>query len=268
MKTEVMGILNVTPDSFSDGGKLGTVNSPINVANKNGIFVPDMDKVLFRVQEMINEGADIIDVGGESTRPGYTVVEAHEELERVIPVITNIKKNFDIKVSLDTYKGKVAEEGIKAGVDIINDIGMLSMDDEMLKVISRYDIPYILMHNKEGYKDLKAELLEMVDLAVSNGTKRSNIILDPGIGFNKSHEQNLMEIKNLPDLCKLGYPVLLGASNKRVVGNALNLPVDERLEGTMALSVMAVMAGVKYVRVHNVKSNVRAIRMAEAVIYS
>lgn len=255
-RTSVMGILNVTPDSFSDGGHLYT----------GGHL--DMDKVLVHVDKMIVDGADIIDIGGESTRPGFEVVSVQDEIDRVTPVIEQIKARFDVRISLDTYKAKTAEAGLKAGADIINDIGMMLMDSGMREFILKEQCEYVLCHNKENYVNLIDDLNEILTDLKANGMDMSKIILDPGIGFNKTFEQNLMEIKNLPKLCELGNPVLLGVSNKSVIGNALVLPIGERLEGTIALSVMAVMAGVDIIRVHDVKSNVRAIRMAEAVLNS
>lgn len=262
MVTDVMGILNVTPDSFSDGGAL--VNEEIK--KNSGIFKLDMDKVLRKVDNMIKDGATIIDIGGESTRPGFEVVSIQEEIDRVIPVVEKIKSEFNIAISLDTYKAKTALEGIKAGIDIVNDIGMLAMDEGMIDVISENDIKYVLTHNKANYINQIEDMNYEIERMLSKGVKKDNIILDPGIGFNKSYEQNVSEIKNIDKLCALDYPVLLGVSNKSVIGNALNLPIGERLEGTLALSVMAVMYGVKIIRVHDVKSNVRAIKMAETIL--
>lgn len=259
MKTKIMAILNVTPDSFSDGGRLSSDNSKV--------FKVDLDKVLSKVNGLIEDGADIIDVGGESTRPGFDVVPEQEEIERVIPVIEAIKKNFDVEISLDTYKANVALEGIKAGIDIVNDIGMLKMDENMINVLKNNDIRYILTHNKEGYKSQIEDMKNTVKMMEGLGIKHDNIILDPGIGFNKSYEQNVSEIRNIDKLIALGYKVLLGVSNKSVIGNTLDLPVDQRLEGTIALSVLAVNAHVDILRVHDVKSNVRAVKMAEKIIY-
>ena len=264
MVTDVMGILNVTPDSFSDGGAL--VKEKINKSDST--FSVDMDKVLKKVELMINDGASIIDVGGESTRPGFNVVPKEEEILRVIPVIEKIKSEFNICVSLDTYKAQVAAEGIKAGIDIVNDIGMLNMDEDMIDVISKNDIKYVLTHNKEGYNDLCLDMKYEIERMLSKGVKKENIILDPGIGFNKSFEQNKDEIKNINKLVQMDFPVLLGVSNKSVIGNALELPIGERLEGTIALSVYAVLNGVKIIRVHDVKANVRAIKMIEAIMFN
>jgi len=255
MKTSVMGILNVTPDSFSDGGKY----------SRNGIL--SLDSVMFAVEKMIEDGADIIDVGGESTRPNFERVPAEEEMERIIPVIEGIKSRFDTKISVDTYKAQVAQNAVLAGADIINDVRIDGFNAQMAKVVAKAQVDYILMHNKAGYNDLIADLKQDVEDYHRCGVDKSKIILDPGVGFNKTFEDNLRCIRELDELCKLGYPVLLGVSNKSVIGNALKLPIEERLEGTLATSVLAVKAGVKYIRVHDVKANVRAIKMAEAVIY-
>ena len=252
--TYIMGILNVTPDSFSDGGRFNS-----------------LDRAMQHAQQMIDEGVDIIDVGGESTRPGYTLLSDEEEISRIVPVIEKLKANFDVPVSLDTYKGKVAQAGIAAGADLINDIWGLKYDDILAKVIAENDVACCLMHNRDNtdYADFLAgvidDMRETVEIARSAGIKDEKIILDPGIGFGKTYEQNLIMLNNLNVLDKFGYPLLLGASRKSVIGNALNLPVDERLEGTIATSVLAVMSGYAFVRVHDVKENKRAVEMALAV---
>ena len=257
MITTVMGILNITPDSFSDGGKYFSV-----------------DDALFRAEKMIEEGAGIIDVGGESTRPGASPVPEQEEIERVIPVIEALKERFDVPISLDTYKAGTAKLGIEAGAGIINDISGLS-DPAMGEVISKTDVIYILTHNSpeiyDGPTDIYVnhflkEFEALVRNAHENGIPDERLIGDPGIGFHKTPEQNLAILKNLNMLCKLKYKVLLGVSRKSVIGHVLDLPVDERLEGTLALTAWAVMNGVKYIRVHDVKENVRLIRMLEAVL--
>lgn len=253
--TYVMGILNVTPDSFSDGGRFH-----------------EMDRALFRVEEMIKEGMDILDIGGESTRPGYTRISDEEEMERVIPVITAIRKRFDVPVSLDTYKSKVARAGIEAGIDLINDIWGLKYDKDMADVIAGSELPCCLMHNraKADYKcfmeDVAADLSETLKLAEAAGIKDEKIILDPGVGFGKTYEQNLEILNHLQELKIFGCPILLGASRKSVIGITLDLPVEERLEGTLATSVIAVLKGCGFVRVHDIKENVRTIRMTEAVL--
>jgi len=254
--TYVMGILNVTPDSFSDGGNFNRI-----------------DKALFHVEGMIHAGADIIDVGGESTRPGYKEITTEEEIERVVPVIEQIKKSFDIPVSLDTYKAAVAEEGIKAGTDLINDIWGLKGDERMAGVIASYNMPCCLMHNRKEAKyreymqDVLADLEESLDMANQAGIVREKIMLDPGIGFAKTYEQNLMLLQQLEEMHSLGCPILLGTSRKSVIGLTLDLSVGERLSGTLATTVMAVIKGCSFVRVHDIKENVQAIKMAEAILY-
>ena len=253
--TYVMGILNVTPDSFSDGGRFHK-----------------RDKALFRVEEMIKEGMDILDIGGESTRPGYTRISDEEEIERIIPVITAIRSRFDVPVSLDTYKSEVAKEGIKAGADLINDIWGLKYDKDMAGIIAEADLSCCLMHNRNHtdyqcfMEDVAADFAETLRLASIAGIKDEKIILDPGVGFGKTYEQNLEIINHLQELKIFGYPILLGASRKSVIGITLDTAVEERLEGTLATSVIAVLKGCGFVRVHDIKENVRAIRMAEAIL--
>ena len=253
-KAYIMGILNVTPDSFSDGGKWNNI-----------------DKALFRVEEMINEGMDILDVGGESTRPGYVQISVEEETERVVPMIENIKSRFDIPLSLDTYKSGVAKAGIAAGADLINDIWGLKYDGDMGRVIAEGNVACCLMHNKkipeysDFEKDLIPELKESVFLAKETGIDDDKIILDPGVGFAKDVEQNLKCIALIDRMRELGYPVLLGCSRKSVIGNVLNLPVEERLEGTIATTVAGVLKGAAFIRVHDIKENKRALDMALAI---
>lgn len=255
-KVYVMGILNVTPDSFSDGGKFNQIEAALEHAEK-----------------MIQEGASIIDIGGESTRPGYTPISAEEEIERVVPLILGIKKAFEIPVSIDTYKPEVAEAALKAGADMVNDIWGCKKDERMASLVAGYNVPVCLMHNREEavYSDFSSDILsdleESVDVVKNAGVKAENIILDPGIGFAKDHEQNLQAIRQLDEIVGLGYPVLLAASNKSIVGQALNLPVTERREGTMALSVIGAVKGCSFVRVHDVKANIRVLQMTEAVYY-
>lgn len=255
--TYVMGILNVTPDSFSDGG----------------MFI-DKDTAVKRALQMIEEGADIIDIGGESTRPGFTPVSADEQIERVVPVIEEIKKNIDIPVSVDTYDAKVAKAALEAGCDIVNDIWGLKKDPEMAKVIAEYDAFCVLMHNRNNpdyinfRKDLLSDFGEILDIANAAGIDKDKIILDPGVGFGKTREQNLVAINHMDDLKVLEYPILLGTSRKSVIGLTLDLPVDERLEGTLATTVIACMKGINFVRVHDIKENVRAIKMTEAILNS
>ena len=250
----VMGILNITPDSFSDGGKYS-----------------DLDQALYHVEQMITDGMDIVDVGGESTRPGYTQISAQEEIDRVVPVIEAIKSRFNVPISLDTYKAEVPKAGIAAGVDMINDIWGLKYDENMAQVIAESGLPCCLAHNRKEpkYKNLIEEMLwdmeASLDLANKKGIAFDKIILDPGIGFGKSYENNLEIIDNLQKFHSLGYPLLLGASRKSVVGMGLDLPVNERVEGTLVTTVYGVQRGVMFVRVHDVKENARAVKMTEAI---
>ncbi|ETI88859.1 dihydropteroate synthase [Clostridium butyricum] len=254
-RTYVMGILNATPDSFSDGGKFNEV-----------------EIALKRVEEMISQGADIIDVGGESTRPNFTVVEVDDEINRVVPVIKAIKEKFDITVSIDTYKAKTAEAAIKAGADIINDVWGFKKDKSMASVAAKYDVPCILMHNREDkpyenlMEDVKNDLMESIKIAMDAGVKKENIILDPGIGFAKTYEENLIVMKNVKEIRDMGYPVLLGTSRKSMIGNTLNLPVDQRVEGTLVTTVMGIMSGCEFIRVHDVLENKRACIMTDKIL--
>lgn len=253
--TYVMGILNVTPDSFSDGGKYS-----------------DLDAARKRAEQMVKEGAAILDIGGESTRPGYEKITDEEEIARVIPVIEALKKDLEIPISVDTYKSKVAKAAIEAGADLINDIWGLKSDPDMAKVISNSKVACCLMHNRDNtdynnfVSDLLKDLRESVDIALKAGIRDNKIILDPGIGFAKSYEQNLMAVKHLARLEQLGYPILLGSSRKSVIGLTLDLPSEDRLEGTLATTALAVNSGCSFVRVHDVKENVRVVRMVEAIL--
>ena len=253
--TYVMGILNVTPDSFSDGGRWN-----------------HMDDALFHAQRMIEEGADILDIGGESTRPGYTRISDEEEISRVAPVIEALKKRFDTPLSVDTYKSGVASAAIAAGADLINDIWGLKYDARMAEVIAKSGLACCLMHNRDNaeyrnfMEDMKQDLRETIALAKAAGIADDKIILDPGVGFAKSYENNLEVISRLKEFNELKYPVLLGTSRKSVIGLTLDLPAAERVEGTIVTTVMAVEAGCMFVRVHDVKENHRAIQMAEAIL--
>lgn len=253
--TYVMGILNVTPDSFSDGGKWN-----------------DKDKALRHVEEMVAQGADVIDIGGESTRPGYTLISDEEEIARVTPVIAAVKERFDIPVSLDTYKPAVAQAGIQAGADLINDIWGLKYDDKMAAVIAGSGLPCCLMHNRKNtdyqdfMQDVAADLAETIQLAEKAGIADEKIILDPGVGFAKSYEQNLEIINCLEELNMFGYPLLLGCSRKSVIGLTLDLPAGQRTEGTLVTTVLGVLKGCMFVRVHDVLENARAIKMTEAIL--
>ena len=251
----LMGILNVTPDSFSDGGKW-----------------TDMDKAIAHVGDMIDEGASIIDVGGESTRPGHVQISIDEEISRVVPVIETIKKNYDIPVSIDSYKSPVVEAALKAGADMVNDIWGLKYDRKVADLIARYNVPCCLMHNRDNteysnfVEDMLDDMKETIEIAKHAGIPDEHIILDPGVGFGKTYEHNLIAINQLERLTELGYPVLLATSRKSVIGLTLDLPADQRVEGTMVTTVMGVQKGASFVRVHDVKENMRAIRMTQAIL--
>ena len=251
----VMGILNVTPDSFSDGGKW-----------------KEKDAALKHAELMIREGADILDVGGESTRPGYTKVSDEEEIERVAPVISSLREHFDVAISVDTYKSRVAQAALTAGADMINDIWGLKYDKKMAEVIAQAQAACCLMHNRKeaAYKDFLPDLLsdlqESLLLAKEAGIRPDGICLDPGVGFAKTYGQNLAVIRDLDALQRLGYPVLLGTSRKSVIGLTLDLSADQRLSGTLATTVIGVMKGCSFVRVHDVKENKEVIAMTEAVL--
>ena len=253
--TYIMGILNVTPDSFSDGGFF---NSP--------------DKAYAHCEQMIADGASIIDVGGESTKPGYVPVTVEEEINRIAPVIEGLKKRFDVPVSIDTSKSAVAEAAVKAGCDMINDIWGFQADPKIAEVTAKNGLPCVIMHNRRNmnYTDFLpeviADLTNYCEGAVRTGISKEKIIVDPGVGFAKTYEQNLEVIRNLEQIKALGYPVLLGTSRKSVIGLTLDLPIFERVEGTIATTVMAVEKGCAFVRVHDVKENARAVRMTEAIL--
>lgn len=253
--TYIMGILNVTPDSFSDGGKYNST-----------------DEALKQAERMVGEGADIIDVGGESTRPGHQQISEEEEIQRTAQIIRLIKERFDIPVSIDTYKGKVAEAALQAGADMVNDIWGLKYDEKIAGVIADSGVTCCLMHNRDNTKyhsfmeDVKADLRETLTIAQNAGIAEDKILLDPGVGFGKTYEHNLEILGKLGELKELGLPILLGASRKSVIGITLDLPVTERLEGTLVTTVMGVLAGCAFVRVHDVLANKRVIQMAEAIL--
>lgn len=251
----IMGILNVTPDSFSDGGRWN-----------------EIDKAKKHVADMIEEGASIIDVGGESTRPGHVQISVQEEIDRVVPMIRMIRENFDIPVSIDSYKSAVVEEALKAGADLVNDIWGLKYDRKVADLIAKYQVPCCLMHNREKAEyenfmdEMCQDLKESVAIAKAAGVSDDQIILDPGVGFGKTYEHNLIAINQLERLTELGYPVLLATSRKSVIGLTLDLPSDERVEGTLVTTVMGVQKKAAFVRVHDVKENMRAIRMTQAIL--
>lgn len=255
--THIMGILNVTPDSFSDGGKWNNLSAALS-----------------HTEQMIKDGADIIDIGGESTRPGYTMISDEEEISRVVPIIKAVKREFDIPVSVDTYKSRVADAALSAGADLLNDIWGLKYDTKIAAAAKRYDVPVCLMHNRKQavysnfLNDVVNDLQESIDIAHKAGISDDKIILDPGVGFAKSLEENLCITNHLELLREMGYPVLLGTSRKSMIGLTLDLPREERVEGTLATSVLACVKGAMFVRVHDVKENYRAVKMTEAILKS
>lgn len=253
----IMGILNVTPDSFSDGGKFD-----------------QLDAALKHAEQMIAEGADVIDVGGESTRPGHQQITDEEEIARVTPVIEAVKKNFNVPVSIDTYKSAVAEAALQAGADLVNDIWGFKYDSRIAEVTAKYDAACCLMHNRKEavyenfLQDVMDDMRECLALADEAGVARDKILLDPGVGFAKTLEQNLQITKHVDLLKELGCPVLLGTSRKSMIGLTLDLPVDQRVEGTLATTVLGVIKGCGFVRVHDIKENKRVIQMTEAILKS
>lgn len=253
-ETIVMGILNVTPDSFSDGGKFNNIESAVAKA-----------------KQMVAKGAKIIDVGGESTRPGHTVISDEEEIARVIPVIRAICAEVDAIISIDTYKSEVARAAVNAGAHIINDIWGAKRDPNIAKVAAELGVPIILMHNRDNenynnfWTEAKQDLEECIETAKAAGVKDDNIWLDPGIGFGKTTEQNIWMMQHLSDLVDMGYPVLLATSRKRMIGNVLNLPVDERMEGTGATVCYGIQLGCHIVRVHDVKEITRMTKMMDVL---
>jgi dihydropteroate synthase len=254
-KTYIMGILNATPDSFSDGGKYINIEHAIEHA-----------------QEMVENGADIIDIGGESTRPGYTVISEDEEIDRVVPVIEAISKHVSVPISIDTYKAKVAQRAIEAGAHIINDIWGAKADDKMAAVAAEYNVPIILMHNRNDrnysffIRDVLNDLYESVNIVKQAGVRDNQIILDPGIGFAKDLNENILMMQNLDTLTALGYPVLLGTSKKSIIGQALNLPVEERMEGTGATVCYGIQRGCQIIRIHDVKEMSRMAKMMDILM--
>ena len=253
--TKIMGILNITPDSFSDGGQFNHV-----------------EKAVLRAKEMVKAGADIIDVGGESTRPGHKQITSEEELSRIIPVIEELAKEIHVPISVDTYKADVAKEALRSGAHIINDVWGAKGDPEMARVAAESGAPIILMHNRKEpvyddfLRDVLNDLYECVQIVKQAGVSDDKIILDPGIGFAKSLEQNLLMMRNLHILTSLGYPVLLGTSRKSMIGKTLDLPVEERMEGPGATVCYGIQQGCQIIRVHDVQEMSRMARMMDAMM--
>lgn len=255
-KTYIMGILNVTPDSFSDGGENFNKFDGLNSTKK-----------------MIEEGADIIDIGAESSRPGHEKISEEEELNRILPVIKTLKENLDVKISIDTTKSNVARKSLQLGVCMINDIFGLQGDKDMAKVIGEFDAYVCIMHNRENTfyeKDIIESIKEFFDksikIALNNNIKKEKIVLDPGIGFGKTYEQNLEVLNRLNELTNLDYPILLGTSRKSVIGNTLLVEPKKRVEGTIATTVLGIKDGVSIFRVHDVYQNKMAIDMANKIL--
>jgi len=263
-KVAVMGILNLTPDSFYDGGRYRTEK-----------------EILKRVEQMIEEGADIIDIGGESTRPGSDRVSVEEELRRIIPYLRKIRGLFDIPLSIDTYKAKVAKEAIEAGAEMVNDISGLRFDPEMAEVISSKNASVVLMHIKGTpknmqdnpfYESLMDEIIsylrKSLEIALKAGIDFDRIVIDPGIGFGKTVEHNLFILKNLEELRILRRPILIGVSRKSFIGKVLDLPVEERLFGSLAATSVAVMNGARIVRCHDVRETRQVVDLVDAILKS
>ena len=261
-KTLVMGVLNLTPDSFSDGGLFTT-----------------KEKALDHCLKMINEGADLIDVGGESTRPGSDPLSINEELDRTIPIIEKIRSYTDCTISIDSYKSEVVEAALNVGANIVNDISGLTFDHNMAELISQKNAPIIMMHingkpkimqENPRYDNLLKDILDFfsrqLELAQSVGIDSSKIILDPGLGFGKKVEHNFELIRKLPQICALGFPVLVGPSRKSFIGEALNLPINDRIEGTMASITASVINGARIVRVHDIQKTRRTVTITEKIM--
>ena len=273
-KTYIMGILNVTPDSFSGDGMLG---------HRDVVAT-----AVAQAQQFAADGADIIDIGGESTRPGSTPVAEAEELARVIPVIEVVKAATSLPISVDTYRAKVAEAALAAGADWVNDVWGLRMDGRLAEVVAQANCPVVLMHNRSKPKDvaqeerlggryvgvkyddlisdIKNELAESIEIALKAGVQEANIILDPGVGFGKTVAQNLQIVNQLDQFKTMGFPILLGTSRKSFIGYTLDLPPEERLEGTAATVAIGITRGADVIRVHDVKPIARLAKMTDAII--
>ena len=261
-KTYIMGVLNLTPDSFYDGGKYSS-----------------LDKALKHVEQMIDEGADIIDIGGESTRPGSLSISLDEECERVIPVVKEISRSFDTIISIDTTKSGVAYEALKEGASIVNDISGLKFDEKIADVAKEFDAAVVLSHTSSrpqdmqdhtDYSSLLDEILDAlrksIRLAVEKGVNKQSILIDPGFGFGKTDEQNLILLKKLSRFCELGKPVLIGTSNKSFIGKTLDAEINERIEGTAATVAIGILNGASIVRVHDISYMKKVSKMVDAVL--
>ena len=258
-RTYVMGILNVTPDSFSGDGLLADANPT--------------ERAVEQAVRMVAEGADLLDIGGESTRPGHRAVDAVEELERVIPVVAAVRAALpDVPISIDTTKPDVALAALDAGADIVNDVWGVAADQELLRLVAERRVPLVLMHNRPTarYTNLMAEIVAdlegAIERALAAGIAWERLIVDPGFGFGKTPEHNLVLLRDLATLRILGRPILLGTSRKSTLGRVLDLPPDQRLEATLATTALGIAAGADIVRVHDVRENVRAARMTDAIV--
>lgn len=254
--TLIMGILNITPDSFSDGGQYTSV-----------------EQALQHAHQMVADGADLIDIGGESTRPGHDPVSIQQELDRVLPVIEALHREMpEVPLSIDTYKAEVARQSLQAGAHIINDVWGGMADPQMFAVAAAADCPYILMHNRHdmNYTDLAADvandLQHQINLAQAAGVRSEQIILDPGIGFAKNAEHNLELMRRLDELSSLGYPLLLGTSRKRFIRTVLDAPADDVIEGTTATTAFGIAQGCQIIRVHDIRPNKKMAMMCDAMI--
>ena len=289
-RTYIMGILNITPDSFSGDGLIATIpqKTEDDRIMEKGIGEKEIEFALQMARRFVGEGADMLDVGGESTRPGAQSVSLDEELGRVLPVIKILASQTNVPISIDTYKADVAEAALQAGAQLVNDVWGFKVDPRLAEVAARHNAPVILMHNRSSWanaeiqarlggryvgipyenllEDIKRELMESVDIARQAGIPDEYIILDPGIGFGKTVEQNLELLDRLGEIRLLGFPVLLGPSRKSFIGYTLNLPPDQRLEGTAAAVAIGIARGADIVRVHDVGYLARVVRMADAIV--
>lgn len=279
-----MGILNITPDSFSGDGLLAGIDEQRQGGGEERIVSIAMEQA----RRFVSAGVDFLDVGGESTRPGSAQISAEEELERVLPVIHALSREFDVLISVDTYKSEVAQAALEGGAHLVNDVWGLRADPGLAEVIARYNVTVILMHNRSSWvhaeikerlggryvgipydnllEDVKRELMESITLARAAGITEDKIILDPGIGFGKTVEQNLELLNHVDEICSLGYPVMVGPSRKSFIGYTLDLPPDQRLEGTAAAVVVSILRGADIVRIHDVEFMSRLVRMTDAIV--
>lgn len=255
-RTYIMGILNLTPDSFSDGGRFN-----------------NFDKALYQAEKMVRDGADIIDIGGESTRPGYEKISDEEEIARISPVLEALAKELEVPISVDTYKYGVAKAALESGADMLNDIWGLLADPALADLAAEYKVPIVLMHNQDGTQydsmmdDILTSLRKSIAIAKNAGVPDEMIILDPGIGFGKDVAQNIATMRHLEDFKTLGYPILLGTSRKSLIGKVLDLPANERIEGTGATVALGIAKGAAdIIRVHDVKEMARVAKMMDAMV--